>query len=795
MINFEIIEHNLPHYYLYKKNLDFNYFESEYYKIKILNDYKFYIYLEDNFIIIQRIDLYHGWDKNIELIIFNKITRISNIINLEKSNKNILKIEFIEDFPNEKIHYETNEYKIFYISEEYNDTFNVHYNEEKKLLLIKRLDKDESWGQDLCLKYIEKKTNKEKIIKIGPSTKNVLSKKIDLNSIDYIFHYNYLETPNYILYNANNKFLDKFEIYFSEDNNIICIRRIDENKGWGQKLEIFLYNKNLNINKIQNNSFSLENISTVFIGSSTKNEIFKKIDPMIRKCYIALTTIPSRVKLPVFFENINNLLENQTYPVENLFITIAKKYRRFDEIISDDIIERIKNIPKVILIILDEDLGPSSKYMGPFINYYELLKDNLLIIVDDDRIYNKNLVKNFAMGYNSFPNITFSSGNWVEYFHKDYQSFKDDEIDYFIKKEKNILNFSFGDGVGGFFGFCIKVQNLEQFINYNYMILDKVKDSFFHDEGIILGYLKYMSEEILYLKHKGCNFIKNEMVDALCVSGLCNREKVERDIFYITNKEELLNKNNIFGIEKIYQRKNKCLVLFIGESFRDGFQHSREKDTEKGYNTQKIASESHIKFIENLKNKNIDTDVIINTYDTKYEVELEEWYKNYLIDYISNQSLIGIEKLINNAITKNRKYINNYDFVYVCRIDLCLKDYFIEKFNPEWNKIYFSNITWRECYKTINNEPRIADVMMFIPNPYFYLFNLNIYLNHDAWFTYKTDYNLTNNDMDFMIDTYHDSDTFKDFNPLYYMVSRPENQKWHSENYLIDRSLFSTNLF
>ena len=786
IINFEIIKHNLPHYYLYKKNLDFNYFESEYYKIKILNDYKFYIYLEDSFIIIQRIDLDNGWDKSIELIIFNKITRITNIFKLEKSDENIVKIKFTEDFFNEKIHYETDEYKIFYISEEYNDTFNVHYNEDKNLILIKRLDKDESWGQDLCLKYIEKKTNKEKIIKIGPSTKNVLARKIDLNLIDYIIPYNYSETQNYILYNANNKFVDKFELHFSEDNNIICIRRIDEPKGWGQKLQIFLYNKNLNKSKI------------LFIGSSDKNEIFKKIDPQIRKCYIALTTIPSRVKLPVFFENINNLLENQTYPIENLFITIAKKYKRFDETISDDIIERIKNIPKVILIILDEDLGPSSKYMGPFINYYDLLKDNLLIIVDDDRIYNKNLVKNFATGYNSFPNITFSSGNWVEYFHKDYQLFKEDEIDFFIKKERNTPNFSFGDGVGGFFGFCIKVQNLEQFINYNYMILDKVKDSFFHDEGIILGYLKYMSEEILYLKHKGCNFIKNEMVDALCVSGLCNREKVERDIFNIINKEQLLDRNEnteIYKKEILNKKKNKCLVLLIGESFRDGFQHSREKDTQKGYDTQKIATESHIKFIENLKNQNIDTDVIINTYDTKYEDDLKEWYKDYLIDYISNPLLSGIEKLINNAIYKNRKYINNYDFVYVCRIDLCLKDYFIEQFNSEWNKIFFSNSTWRECYKTFNNEPRIADVMMFIPSPYFYLFNLNIYLNHDAWFTYKTDYNLTNNDMDFMIDTYHDSDTFKDFNPLYYMVSRSENQKWHSENFVIDRNLFSTNLF
>ena len=795
MINFNIIEQNLPHYYLYKKNLHFNYFESEYYKIQIFNDYKFYIHVKNNIITVQRIDSNEGWDLNLELNIYNKILRKANVIDIRNSPRNIIQIKIEDNFSlYEKIHYETDEYKIFYISEEYNDTFNVHYNEEKKLILIKRLDKEQNWGQDLCLKYINKKTNKEKIIKIGPSTKSVMTKKIDFNSIDYLPHYNYSETSNYILYVANNKFTDKFELHFSEDNNIICVRRVDENKGWGQRLQLFLYNKNLS--KIQN----------IFIGSSLKNEIFKKIDPVLSKCYLSLTTIPSRIKLPIFFDNINNLLINQTYPVEKLFITISKKYKRFDETIDEEIINRLHNMQNVVLIILEDDFGPASKYMGPLINYYELLKDNLLIIVDDDRIYNKNLVKNFVMGYNSYPNIIFSAGNWSEYFNKDYQFLQEDEIDYFMKKEKNIPDFSFGDGVGGFFGFCIKVQNLEQFIKYNYIILDKVPNSFFHDEGIILGYLKYMMEEILYLKHKGCSLIKNEMVDALCTSGLCNREKVERNVLSITNKEFLLNKDLINKYElaeiktiknnELDEKKNKCLIIFVGESFRDGFQHSREKDTEKGYETQKIATDSHIKFIEHLKNSNIESDVIINTYDTKYQDDLKEWYDNYLLNYTSNQELIGIEKLINNAISSNKKnIINNYDFVYICRIDLCLKDYFIETFNPDWNKIYFSSITWRECYKTVNNEPRISDTMIFIPSPYFYLFNLNIYLNHDAWFTYKTDYNLTNNDMDFILDTYHDSDTFKDFNPLYYMVSRPENQKWHSENLLIDRSLFSTNLF
>jgi len=785
MVEYNIIEKDIPHYFLYKKNLEFNYYETEYYKIKIYNNKledKFFLYQKDNYIIIQRTDKNSGWKYNLELLFFNKIERTDHIINVGSSESNIINIELLINNSENIIHYETDDYKLFYISEIYEDVFKVNYNEDKKIILIKRLDKDESWGQDLSLKYIEKKTNKEKIIKIGPSVKSTLTKKIDIDRISYIEHYNYTETTNYIIYLADNKYLDKFQLYYSEDTNIICIRRIDENKGWGQKMKLFVYNKN---NK---------KIENIYIGSSDKNEFFKEIDLISKKCYLALTTIPSRIKLPIFFENINRLLNDQNYPINGLFITIAKKYKRFEEKISEEIIFKLKNIDKIILIIIEEDFGPASKYMGPLLNYYNLLENNLLIIIDDDRIYNKNLVKNFITGFNSFPNIRFSSGNWADYFNKDYGIMKESELDYFIKKEKNLPNFNFGDGVGGFFGFCIKVTNLEDFINYNHTILNRIEESFFHDEGIILGYLKYLTEEILYVKHKGCELIKNEMVDALCNSGLCNREKVEKEILFATNNDFLLNKKKPIN-NKEYTLKNKCLIIFIGESFRDGIQHSRQKDTDESYDSQNNASKSHNKFIEHITDMGIDVDVIINTYDTKYENDLNKWYDNYLIDYMKNDKLIGIEKLLNNVIEKYEKKIKDYDFVFAIRIDLFLKDYFIEKFDPYWDKIYFSNITWREMYKTYNNEPRIADTMIFIPHQYFFLFNLNLYLNHDSWFMYKNEYNLTNNDMDFIINTYHDSDSYKDLNPLYYMVSRPESKIWHSDGHIVDKTLFSTSKF
>ena len=64
--------------------------------------------------------------------------------------------------------------------------------------------------------------------------------------------------------------------------------------------------------------------------------------------------------------------------------------------------------------------------------------------------------------------------------------------------------------------------------------------SFYHDEGIILGYLKKKQETIIYLKHVGCEQYKEEPVDALCKSGLCNRSLIEKEILYITNYQSLL---------------------------------------------------------------------------------------------------------------------------------------------------------------------------------------------------------------------------------------------------------------
>ena len=78
--------------------------------------------------------------------------------------------------------------------------------------------------------------------------------------------------------------------------------------------------------------------------------------------------------------------------------------------------------------------------------------------------------------------------------------------------------------------------------------------------------------------------------------------------------------------------------------------------------------------------------------------------------------------------------------------------------------------------------------MLFIPKKYYkYIKNIKVY--HDTWHELIKNTDLIYDDLDVMINTYHDSDSFKDLNPLYYIVNRPESTKWHCEFDIFDKEL------
>jgi len=229
---------------------------------------------------------------------------------------------------------------------------------------------------------------------------------------------------------------------------------------------------------------------------------------------------------------------------------------------------------------------------------------------------------------------------------------------------------------------------------------------------------------------------------------------------------------------------NSLLILF-GESFRLGHHGTRNSGSKESYDAQIKAAQTHIKFIENLQKINCNMVVSITSYTTQYDSNLTEIYKDVLIDNKFYKNLFAKEDrgggqttLIHKCINRIDN-INKYDFILYMRIDIFLKDKFMEIFNPKSDKILFPSICW-EIKCKIGPHPRVNDMMMFIPKKYFKLIK-KINLHHHSWHDLITKHNLKYEDLDMMLNTYHDSDSAKDYNPIYYIVNRPQNDKWNSK--------------
>lgn len=218
----------------------------------------------------------------------------------------------------------------------------------------------------------------------------------------------------------------------------------------------------------------------------------------------------------------------------------------------------------------------------------------------------------------------------------------------------------------------------------------------------------------------------------------------------------------------------KSLLILFGESFRLGGQGNRNIGSEESYEEQIKAAKSHINFISNLKIKNIDMVVSINSYTTQYDRHLTDVYKDVLYDCVFYTSVLGQNVLIHNCINRINNE-NEYDFILCMRIDICLKDDFMDIFNPDSDRILFPSICFEPHHK-VGIHPRVSDVMMCVPKKYIDFFKEKKFnLSHNSWYNLVEEYDFKYSELDMILTTYHDSDSAKDYNPIYYIVNRPEN--------------------
>jgi len=171
--------------------------------------------------------------------------------------------------------------------------------------------------------------------------------------------------------------------------------------------------------------------------------------------YVSLSTIPQRIKN--IDRSVDSLLK-QTKKPDKIFINIPYKYNRFEEVIDDKQIPKFSN--DIVEITRCEDCGPGTKLLG---SLKKLKKNSLLILADDDHIYEDYMIEKFYYFYSKAPNNAYSF-----YVHP-------------------LGNFGVGQGADGF---AINTNHLEGIKFFYDKIVKDYKELFLYDD-LWISYFLY----------------------------------------------------------------------------------------------------------------------------------------------------------------------------------------------------------------------------------------------------------------------------------------------------------------
>lgn len=229
------------------------------------------------------------------------------------------------------------------------------------------------------------------------------------------------------------------------------------------------------------------------------------------------------------------------------------------------------------------------------------------------------------------------------------------------------------------------------------------------------------------------------------------------------------------------------LILLRGLTFRGPGKMSKAIEiSENSYNLQILATKTHIKFIEHLKTLGHEIHVALDTVECEKTFDLLSLFGDNL-NYFNLKNIMDLDTqfALSRAIMGLEVVFNQiqYDFFLIIRNDMYLKDLFIKCFNPCEEKIMFPSVQWFQDRKTPLKNPRVNDCIFFIPSKYFQLrhfFPVGTGLDHhyilDIWLNMLPDL-----EFGFFLNGYHDANTEIDWNPLYYLVNRPEAPKQVSD--------------
>ena len=182
--------------------------------------------------------------------------------------------------------------------------------------------------------------------------------------------------------------------------------------------------------------------------------------------YISISTIPQRIKN--LNESVKSLLRQSTKP-DKIFINIPYKYQRFSETVEDHQIPKFDS--DIVEITRCQDCGPGTKLLG---SLSKIEKNSLLILADDDNIYEDYMIEKFFYFYSKAFNNAYSF-----YVHP-------------------LGNFGIGQGADGF---AINTNHLTGIKKFYNKVVKDYKELFLYDDLWISYFLYFFKKnEILSLQ-------------------------------------------------------------------------------------------------------------------------------------------------------------------------------------------------------------------------------------------------------------------------------------------------------
>lgn len=235
------------------------------------------------------------------------------------------------------------------------------------------------------------------------------------------------------------------------------------------------------------------------------------------KIFTSVSTIPPRQEnLRVSLESI---AKNQTVLPDMTILNVCSHYHRFPTQTID-----IKNIPsdmKNLVVNTTTDDGPLTKILG-FLDFYakniSSEKDDILIIHDDDLIYEKSLIERLTS-----PIIHDEKDVTTHLYDKGLKMYSTDMEDDVVKS-----NFVY-PCFPGYLGICFKINQkiVKDFKAYIQKIVEKIPESKYHDDAIITSYLRSRNNRILWYKMD--NIVQERPDLKEDTNSLCSRDNEQKN--------------------------------------------------------------------------------------------------------------------------------------------------------------------------------------------------------------------------------------------------------------------------